>query len=79
LTNWLGKGEKLDTILKETKSIAEGIKSAKVVYELIQKHKINNPVCVEIYRMLYESKLSTQALKDLLALNLKEEMGGLLK
>lgn len=75
----LGQGEKLDAILKDMKSVAEGVQSTKVVYELIQKHKINNPVCVEMYRILYESKLPTQALQDLLALDLKEELGGLLK
>lgn len=75
----LGRGEKLSDITRDMKSVAEGIKTAKVVYDLIQKLKMSNPLCVEIYRMLYENKPPRQALKDLLALDLKEEMGGLLK
>ncbi|MDP2600650.1 MAG: NAD(P)H-dependent glycerol-3-phosphate dehydrogenase [Deltaproteobacteria bacterium] len=75
----LGRGEKLSDITKEMKNVAEGIKTAKVVYDLIQKYKMSNPLCVEIYRMLYENKPPRQALKDLLALDLKEELGGLLK
>ncbi|MDO8528170.1 MAG: NAD(P)H-dependent glycerol-3-phosphate dehydrogenase [Deltaproteobacteria bacterium] len=74
----LGRGEKLEDILKDMKMVAEGVKTSKVVYDLILKYKINNPVCVEIYRMLYENKPPRQALKDLLAIDLKEELGGLL-
>lgn len=74
----LGQGEKLDKILKEMRSVAEGVRTAKVAYELIQKFKINNPVFVEVYRILYEGKGAKQALKDLLSLDLKEELGGLL-
>lgn len=74
----LGKGEQLSDILKGMKNVAEGVKSSKVVYDLIRKHKINNPVCAEIYRVLYEGKSPSQALKDLLAEDLHEELGGLL-
>ncbi|MBI4125791.1 MAG: NAD(P)-dependent glycerol-3-phosphate dehydrogenase [Deltaproteobacteria bacterium] len=74
----LGKGEKLDAILKNMKNVAEGVKTAKVAFQLIRKHKINNPVFTEVYRILHEGKDPRQALKDLLAIDLKEELGGLL-
>lgn len=74
----LGRGEKLPAIAKEMKSVAEGVKTAKVIHELCQKHGVNAPVCEEIYKILYEEKSPSQALKDLLALELKEELGGLL-
>lgn len=74
----LGQGKKLETVLKEMKTVAEGVKTAKVAYALIQKYKINNPVFVEVYRILYEEKDPRKALKDLLGLDLKEELGGLL-
>lgn len=74
----LGKGEKLEDILKSMKNVAEGIKTAQVAYQLIQKHRINNPVMTEIYRILHEGKNPRQALKDLLAIDLKEELGSLL-
>lgn len=75
----LGKGEKLEAILQKMKSVAEGIKTAKVAFQLIQKHKINNPILTEVYRILHEGKDPRQALQDLLALDLKEELGGLLE
>ncbi len=75
----LGKGEKLATILKEMKNVAEGVKTAKVVYDLIQTFKMKAPLCVAIYQMLYEAKPPKQALQELLAIDLKEELGGLLK
>lgn len=75
----LGQGEKMEKILSEMKNVAEGIKTAKVAYELIQEHRINNPVFVEVYKILYEGKEPRRALKDLLALDLKEELGGLLQ
>lgn len=75
----LGRGEKLSDITRDMKNVAEGIKTAKVVYDLIQKFKMSNPLCVEIYKMLYENKAPKQALNDLLALDLREELGGLLK
>lgn len=74
----IGRGEKLETIQKEMKMVAEGVKSAKVAYELIQQYGINNPVCVEIYKMLYEKKPPKESLQYLFSLDLKEEMGGLL-
>lgn len=73
----LGKGEKLEEILKGMRQVAEGIASAKAVYGLIRKFKLTNPVCVEIYRILHEGKSPSQALQDLLALDLNEEFGGL--
>lgn len=74
----LGQGEPLPEILKGMRSVAEGIATAKAVFELIQKFKLTNPVCIEIYKILHLDKSPSQALKDLLALDLNEEFGGLL-
>lgn len=75
----LGRGEKLKAITNDMKTVAEGVKSAKVVYELTQEYRLGNPVCTEIYKILYEEKAPSQALKDLLAIELKEELGGLFR
>lgn len=95
----LGRGEKIEAILKEMKNVApppvsgrkarsagktgggvaEGVKTAQVAFELIQEYGINNPVFVEVYKILYEGKGPQRALKDLLSLDLKEELGGLLQ
>ena len=74
----LGRGESLVAIQQEMQMVAEGVKSAKVAYELLQQYGINNPVCVEIYKMLYAAKSPKESLQYLFSLDLNEEMGGLL-
>lgn len=58
--------------------VAEGIKTAAVAHALIQKYKINNPIMEEIYLILHKGKDPRKALRDLLSIDLKEELGGLL-
>ena len=59
----LGRGEKLDDILKGMPYVAEGVKTSKSVYTLIQKHNLTAPLCLEIYKIEFEFlKLSRQRL-----------------
>jgi len=74
----LGQGKKLATILQTMNQVAEGIRTAKSVYEMMREQQITAPVCTEIYRILYEDKEPKVALKDLLKMELKAELGGLL-
>ncbi len=69
----LGKGEKLDDIIKGTKTVAEGVKTAKAARELAEKYKISMPVVDEVYQVLYEGKDPKLALKDLMSRELKGE------
>jgi glycerol-3-phosphate dehydrogenase (NAD(P)+) len=69
----LGKGEKLDAIMQSSKTVAEGVKTAKAARELAQKYEIDMPIVDEVYRLLYEGKDPKQALKDLMSRELKEE------
>jgi len=69
----LGKGEKLDNILKGAKTIAEGVKTAKAARELARKNNIEMPIVEEVYRILYEGKDPRQATKDLMGRELKGE------
>ncbi len=69
----LGKGEKLDDILKGAKTVAEGVKTAKAARELAKKYDVEMPVVEEVYRILYENKDPKQAVKDLMNRELKEE------
>ncbi len=69
----LGKGEKLDDILKSTKTVAEGVKTAKAARELANKYHVEMPVVEEVYQLLYEDKDPKQAVKDLMTRELKEE------
>lgn len=69
----LGKGEKLDDILKGAKTVAEGVKTAKAARELARKNGIEMPIVEEMYRILYEGKDPRQATKDLMGRELKGE------
>jgi glycerol-3-phosphate dehydrogenase (NAD(P)+) len=69
----LGKGEKLDDIMKGAKTVAEGVKTAKAARDLANKFNIEMPIVDEVYRILYEGKEPKRAVKDLMARELKEE------
>lgn len=75
----LGQGQSLDQITKGMKMVAEGVHTAKAVYNLVQRYKINAPICESIYRILFEKLAPSQAVKELCALPIKAEMGSLLK
>ena len=69
----LGKGEKLDDIMKSAKTVAEGIKTTKAARDLAKKYHIHMPIVEEVYHILYEGKDPRRALKDLMARDLKAE------
>ncbi len=69
----LGKGEKLDDIMRSSKTVAEGVKTAKAARELAQKYEIDMPIVDEVYRLLYEGKDPKKALEDLMSRELKGE------
>lgn len=69
----LGQGRTLDEILAEMNMVAEGVKTAKSVYELVQKMDIEMPILEQVYLILYENKPCSEAVKDLLTRELKVE------
>lgn len=69
----IGRGESSEDILKEMKTVAEGVKTAKATRELAIKYGVEMPVTEEVYRILYEGKNPKQALNDLMSRELKGE------
>ncbi|MFA5007680.1 MAG: NAD(P)H-dependent glycerol-3-phosphate dehydrogenase [Candidatus Omnitrophota bacterium] len=69
----IGKGEKINDILKNMKMVAEGVTTVKSVYNLSRKYNIDMPITKEIYYMLYKDKAPAQAVKDLMSRPLKAE------
>jgi glycerol-3-phosphate dehydrogenase (NAD(P)+) len=51
----IGEGKKSEEILSEMRMVAEGVKTAKSVYNLSRKLGVEMPICHEIYRILYEN------------------------
>jgi len=69
----LGKGEKLEDIMAGSKTVAEGVRTAKAARDLAGKYRIEMPIVEEVYLLLYEGKDPKQALKDLMLRELKGE------
>ena len=69
----LGKGKKIDDILKELGSVAEGVKTSKAICELAKKLDIEVPVSNAIYEAVYTDITPQELLSKLMNRKLKEE------
>jgi glycerol-3-phosphate dehydrogenase (NAD(P)+) len=69
----LGKGSKLQDILSQTRTVAEGVKTAKAVQEISERNEIEMPIASEMYRVLYEDESVKAALQRLMSRSLKAE------
>ncbi|MBL8822243.1 MAG: NAD(P)-dependent glycerol-3-phosphate dehydrogenase [Planctomycetia bacterium] len=70
----LGKGETLDHILASTPKIAEGVTTAKSLYERCQELSLDMPIARSVYQVLYEHLVPRLAVKELLSREPKSEM-----
>ena len=70
----LGKGKRLDDILRDAKFVAEGIKTSKSARQLSEKHEIEMPITTEMYRVLYEGESPRDAIHRLMTRTLKAEV-----
>ena len=69
----LGKGKKIDDILNELGSVAEGVKTSKAICELAKKLDIDVPVSNAIYEAVYTDITPQELLAKLMNRKLKEE------
>lgn len=69
----LGKGQKLDGILKEVGTVAEGVKTSKAVVELSKKLNIETPVSEAIYEAVYTDIKPEDVVNKLMTRKLKPE------
>jgi glycerol-3-phosphate dehydrogenase (NAD(P)+) len=69
----LGRGKRLDEILDETKFVAEGVKTSKAAKELAERHSIEMPITIEMFRVLYEGAEPQRAIRRLMTRSLKAE------
>jgi glycerol-3-phosphate dehydrogenase (NAD(P)+) len=65
--------EKIDDILKELGSVAEGVKTSKAICELAKKLNIEVPVSNAIYEAVYTDITPKALLEKLMNRKLKEE------
>lgn len=69
----LGQGKKLDDILKEVGTVAEGVKTSKAVVELAKKLEIETPVSEAIYEAVYTDIRPEEVVNKLMTRKLKPE------
>jgi glycerol-3-phosphate dehydrogenase (NAD(P)+) len=69
----LGQGKRLENIVDDTKFVAEGIKTARAAKELAERHSIDMPITMEMYRVLYENESPPKAIERLMSRSLKAE------
>ena len=50
----VGKGKKINEIIKSKKTISEGIINSKTIFNLSKKKRIEMPVCGSVYKILYK-------------------------
>ena len=70
----IGEGMKLNEILSEMRMVAEGVKTAKSVYNLSRKLGVEMPISHEVYHVLYDGIAPKEAVHRLMTRNLKQEL-----
>lgn len=69
----LGKGEKLQDVLKEVGMVVEGVNTAGAALELGKKYNVSMPIVEEANRILFEEKDPRLAVNDLMTRDKKAE------
>jgi glycerol-3-phosphate dehydrogenase (NAD(P)+) len=70
----IGEGVKLNEILSEMRMVAEGVKTAKSVYNLSRKLGVEMPISHEVYHILYDDIAPKEAVHRLMTRDLKHEL-----
>ena len=70
----IGEGMKLKDILSEMQTVAEGVKTAKSVYNLSRKLGVEMPISHEVYHILYDDVSPKDACVRLMSRDLRQEL-----
>lgn len=69
----LGQGRRLEDILNETVTVAEGVRTTKAAVALARRVQVEMPIVQGVHAMLFEGKPPKQIVADLMARSAKEE------
>ena len=69
----LAQGKKIDDILAQLGSVAEGVKTSRAICELSDKLKIETPISHAIYEAVYSKENSKEIFMNLMSRQLKAE------
>ena len=69
----LGQGRRLEDILNEMVTVAEGVRTTKAATALARRFQVEMPIVQGVHAMLFENKPPKQIVADLMARSAKEE------
>lgn len=69
----IGKADSSEEFLKNNKKTVEGIKTAKIVYEMAKEKNVEVPIIEAVYQVLYESHKPSELMYKLMTRELKKE------
>jgi glycerol-3-phosphate dehydrogenase (NAD(P)+) len=69
----LGRGKELAAVERALGHVAEGVVTAKSAYHLAERLGVDLPISSEVYRVLYEHKPVSEAVRDVLGRPLRRE------
>ena len=70
----LGRGERIDDILRSMVQVAEGVRTAESVGGLARRHGVEMPISEQVRRILFEGQHPRAALAELMGRPLKAEV-----
>ncbi len=70
----LAEGKTIDQISKQTKMVAEGIRTAKSIYQLAQRHRVEMPISRAVYQVIYENKDPHDCVRELMSRGATSEL-----
>jgi glycerol-3-phosphate dehydrogenase (NAD(P)+) len=72
----LGRGTGIDLALQEIGQVVEGFNTAGEVMQLAKQYRVDMPISEQVYRVLYEKLPPADAVRNLLARDVKPESAG---
>ena len=69
----IGRGERVEDITASMSQVAEGVKSARPVREIMHRHELSLPISEEVYLVIHEGKAPQQAVAALMQRAHKDE------
>ncbi|RLL48198.1 NAD(P)H-dependent glycerol-3-phosphate dehydrogenase [Oceanobacillus piezotolerans] len=72
--NLLGKGHKLEDVLKEMGMVVEGVRTVKAAYQYAKEENVEMPITEGIYQVLFEGKKPNEVVEQLMNRSKREEM-----
>ena len=75
----LAQGETLEEVLKDTRTVAEGVRTARAALGLAKKHQVDMPIVQEVCQVLFAGKLSRQSVVELMERAARDEADQIVK